>query len=105
MVTKIPGALRQQVWIEFCGTEYFKHKCYIRWCKNLMTPFTFEVGHNIPESKGGSTEICNLRPICSSCNKSMSNTYTIDEFSRLSSSAESTKCFEAFRFKRTDPGT
>lgn len=97
---KIPSALRQQVWIEFCGSEHFKHKCFVTWCKNMITPFTFEVGHNIPESKGGSSDISNLRPICSSCNKSMSNNYTIDEFSRLS--APRTKCFpdfEVFRFK------
>ena len=27
--------------------------------------FNFQVGHNIPESKGGATVIENLRPICS----------------------------------------
>lgn len=100
---KIPSALRQQVWLEFCGSEHFKQKCFVKWCKNIITPFTFEVGHNIPESKGGSTDISNLRPICSSCNKSMSNNYTIDEFSMLYSRVtEPKKCFpdfEVFRFK------
>ena len=46
------------------GDKHFKHKCYV-------TPFTFEVGHNIPESKGG-------------------DSYTIDEFSQRTS--------ECFRF-------
>jgi len=53
------------------------------WCENILTPFTFEVGHNIPESKGGTTNIDNLRPICSKCNKSMGSQYSIDEFSKL----------------------
>jgi len=49
-----------------------------------MSPFSFEVGHNKPESRGGVTELSNLRPICSNCNRSMSDNYTIDEFSALS---------------------
>lgn len=103
--TKIPSALRQQVWLEYCGSEHFKHKCLVTWCKNMITPFTFEVGHNIPESKGGTTDIFNLRPICSSCNKSMGNIYTIDEFSMMYKGTEvplkTKKCFpdfEVFRF-------
>jgi 5-methylcytosine-specific restriction endonuclease McrA len=46
-----------------------------------MTPFDFETGHNIPESKGGETKLDNLRAICSQCSKSMANRYTLDEFS------------------------
>jgi 5-methylcytosine-specific restriction endonuclease McrA len=80
----IPLALRQQVWIAHCGDTWFKRKCLVTWCENVMTPFTFEVGHNVPESKGGPTEIANLRPICHKCNRSMGDEYTIDEFSRLS---------------------
>jgi 5-methylcytosine-specific restriction endonuclease McrA len=96
MKKKIPNAIRQQVWIAHCG-EVFRHKCKVLWCENIITPFTFETGHNIPESKGGSTDIDNLRPICSNCNKSMGNTYTIDEFSEMSK--RSTKLWECFRFK------
>ena len=94
---KIPKALREQVWITYCG-KTFEKKCVIRWCENSMTPFTFEVGHNIPESKGGTLNIENLRPICSKCNKSMGNTYTIDEFSSLST--RSYKVFECFKFSK-----
>lgn len=75
----IPKALKEQVWIKYNG-EKFSKKCYISWCKNKVTVFNFECGHNIPFSKGGSTTIDNLLPICSSCNKSMSNNYTIDEW-------------------------
>ena len=81
---KIPLALREQVWILYLGDRQFKHKCNVKWCENMISPFNFEVGHNIPESKGGATNIDNLRPICSKCNKSMGNTYSIDEFSELS---------------------
>lgn len=79
----IPKALREQVWIKYNSANY-NGKCYIQWCSNVITPFSFEVGHNIPESKGGTLDIDNLRPICGSCNRSMGNRYTIDEFSVLS---------------------
>ena len=87
MKAKIPGALREQVWLLQCGDRLFKHKCLVTWCENIITPFSFEVGHNIPESKGGTLNIDNLRPICAKCNRSMSDHYTIDEFSRLSKRA------------------
>lgn len=96
MKTKIPLALREQVWMVFCG-ERFKHKCLVTWCQNIMTPFNFHVGHNEPESKGGSTDISNLRPICAKCNTSMGDDYTIDEFSRLSRA--SSHLWECFRLK------
>jgi len=79
----IPKALREQVWITHAGRA-FEHKCHIPWCQNTMTVFDFHVGHDIPESVGGATEIHNLRPICSRCNLSMGSQYTITEWSRLS---------------------
>jgi 5-methylcytosine-specific restriction endonuclease McrA len=92
----IPGALREQVWILYCGDKYFKHKCHVTWCENIMTPFMFEVGHNVPESKGGTLDIDNLRPICAKCNRSMGDHYTIDEFSRLSK--RTSNLWECFKF-------
>lgn len=82
----IPKALRQQVWVKYNG-HVFDAKCHIKWCENMLTPFNFEAGHNIPDSKGGPTTIENLLPICSSCNRSMSNNYTIDEFNQLGTGA------------------
>ena len=79
---KIPKALREQVWLKFNGRVY-DAKCNVRWCKNKVDVFNYEVGHNIPESKGGPTVLENLRPLCSRCNKSMSNDYTIDQFNTL----------------------
>ena len=79
----IPGAIREACWITYNGNK-FESKCNVSWCKNIITPFTYQVGHNVPESKGGGLEISNLRPICIKCNLSMGNRYTIDEFSALS---------------------
>lgn len=76
---RIPKALRQQVWIEYFG-KTFEHSCYVSWCKNMISVFTFHVGHDIPESKGGGLEINNLKPICAQCNLSMSDDYTIKEW-------------------------
>lgn len=78
----VPKALREQVWIKYIGKRY-NSKCYIRWCENEIDVFNFQIGHNIPESKGGTLVLENLRPICSRCNLSMSNSYTIDEWQQL----------------------
>ena len=77
---KIPKALREQVWIHHNG-KLFVSKCKIPWCQNQINAFDFQCGHNIPESKGGTTTLENLIPICSRCNTSMGNSYTIDEWS------------------------
>ena len=79
----IPKALREQVWCERFGRA-FVHKCSTRWCSNSITVFDFQIGHNIPESKGGTLSIANLIPLCSRCNLSMSNTYSFTEWERLS---------------------
>ena len=42
-----------------------------------MDAFNFHVGHDIPESKGGTLDLFNLYPICAKCNQSMSDKYTI----------------------------
>ena len=75
----IPKALREQVWLKIFG-ESFKHKCYVSWCTNEINVFDFHVGHDKPESKGGSLDVDNLKPICARCNLSMSNNYTIQEW-------------------------
>ena len=75
----IPKALREQVWLKTIGKKY-EHECYIPWCKNKMTVFDFHVGHNKPESQGGTLDIDNLEAICARCNLSMSDNYTIDEW-------------------------
>jgi len=89
----VPKALREQVWLKKFG-KVFEHKCSVTWCENILTPFKFEAGHIIPESKGGPTNIQNLLPICGSCNKSMGNRFSIKEFSDM----YNREPFECFRF-------
>jgi 5-methylcytosine-specific restriction endonuclease McrA len=79
---KITGALREAVWIKTMGRT-FEAKCPVVWCPNTITAFDFQAGHNIPESKGGSTTLPNLIAICARCNFSMGNQYTIDEWNAM----------------------
>ena len=79
---KIPVALREAVWITRCG-RVFEHKCLTSWCPNTITAFDFQSGHNIPESKGGKTCVENLYPLCVSCNVSMGDRYTFDEWTAM----------------------
>jgi len=80
---KIGKALREQVWLRYMGKVY-EGKCTTRWCQNVMNVTNFQCGHNVPESKGGATNLDNLVPICNSCNLSMSNKYTFDEWNARS---------------------
>jgi 5-methylcytosine-specific restriction endonuclease McrA len=75
----IPKALREQVWLVKVG-RVFEAKCKVVWCTNKMTVFDYQCGHNVPESKGGATTLDNIVPICSRCNVSMGNQYSIDEW-------------------------
>ena len=77
----ISKKLREEVWLKHFG-KTFSSKCPIQWCTREISVFSFEAGHNIPESKGGRTTIDNLIPICGDCNRSMGDRFTIDEFSK-----------------------
>lgn len=79
---KIPKALREQIWIHHFG-KVFEVKCPIVWCKNKITVFEYHMGHNLPEAHGGKADFNNLLPICSRCNTSMSDDYTIDEWNEI----------------------
>jgi hypothetical protein len=81
MKKPINAALRQQVWIKHKG-KIFESICSVSWCKNQINVFNFQCGHNVPESKGGATNINNLYPICVHCNQSMGDRYTIDEWNK-----------------------
>ena len=78
----IPKRIRELVWTTN-NSETFSTKCFVTWCENKINVFNFQVGHDIPESKGGTLDIDNLKPICSNCNLSMSNKYTITEWCKL----------------------
>ena len=90
----IPKAIREQVWLQTFGKLYEK-ECYIHWCKNIITVFDFHVGHDIPESKGGTLDIDNLKPICARCNQSMANNYSIKEWQNLTKKNKR-KCISCF---------
>lgn len=82
--TKIPAALREQVWMHNVGSK-FKTKCFVSWCKNDITVFDFQCGHKHAESNGGTTTLNNLIPLCSRCNLSM-GTMHLDDWEKLGSS-------------------
>ena len=87
----IPKAVREQCWLHVFGKKY-EHTCYIPWCKNVISVFDFHVGHDEPESKGGSLDISNLKPICARCNHSMSNNYSIQEWMKLTRPQKQIPC-------------
>ena len=80
--TNIPKKLREEVWNHYNKGLYCA-KCHVPWCTRDIDVFNFHVGHDIPESKGGSTDIINLKPICSNCNLSMGYKFSITEWSKL----------------------
>jgi hypothetical protein len=80
--SNLPKRIREVVWTTY-NKETYSSKCYVPWCENIINVFNYQVGHDIPESKGGTYDIDNLRPICSNCNLSMGNKWTIQEWSKL----------------------
>ncbi len=70
--TKISVTLKRKVWHKWIGIQIGQTKCLC--CKITdIEQFNFSCGHVIPESKGGTLDVENLRPICTSCNSSMGN--------------------------------
>ena len=69
----IPKAVKNSVWntyIESNDPNKLIGKCFVG-CGCEITIANFELGHVKAYSKGGSDKVENLRPICSTCNKSM----------------------------------
>jgi len=73
----IPKHIRDLVWNHYIGCDIPKHRCLC--CKKIIIESrNFHVGHVLSENNGGTLEIGNLRPICSSCNLSMGTENMID---------------------------
>jgi hypothetical protein len=67
---KIPAVMREKVWRHWIGPTKGETECPC--CEtNIITPFRFECAHVDPESSGGKSNLENLRPCCSYCNRSM----------------------------------
>lgn len=80
MSEKIPATVRNSVWIKYIGNDKGLSKCFCCGYQDIDRG-NYECGHVISRSKGGSTNINNLRPICSLCNKSM-GTQNMFEFQK-----------------------
>lgn len=73
----IPKKVKTDVWNTYIGAEINKHRCLC--CKKTLISNTdFDVGHVVSEAGGGTLEIGNLRPICSSCNHAMGTRNMVD---------------------------
>jgi hypothetical protein len=71
--TNLPHVVRERVWNHYVGSSKGETSCFC--CeKNIITPFKFECAHIVADSKGGSSNIDNLLPCCSQCNRSMGST-------------------------------
>jgi hypothetical protein len=69
-ITSMPKTLKQQVWDKRFGADAGTGKCYC--CKyTTIRMDDFQAGHVTARSKGGSTTIDNLEPICARCNNDM----------------------------------
>lgn len=66
----IPKSIKTLVWNKHIGPDVATAKCVS--CRDAPISIrSFHCGHVIAESKGGDTNIANLRPICGDCNGSM----------------------------------
>jgi len=78
----IGNGLRQFVWKLFMGENIAIGKCMCCGQNDISIQNTSaECGHIISRKNGGQSVFQNLRPICSSCNRSMSST-NMDEYMR-----------------------
>lgn len=65
----IPKTVKDNLWDQHFGKEAGIGKCYC--CNAEINSKKFDCGHIISVADGGTNNIDNLKPICSTCNKSM----------------------------------
>ena len=73
----IPKTVKDNVWNTCIGKEKGLGECYC--CGNQIDSKCFDCGHIISVANGGKDIVENLKPICSTCNKSM-GTENLEEF-------------------------
>lgn len=76
----IPKAVKDKVWDEYVGVKNGTGPCYC--CKGIIDSKNFDCGHIIAAAEGGENIVENLRPLCSTCNKSMGK-QNMEEFIRM----------------------
>lgn len=74
----IPVALRKAVWNTYIGENFGMGYCFAG-CRGIISQMNFACGHVISEKDGGKLILQNLRPVCTTCNSSMS-TQNMTEF-------------------------
>jgi hypothetical protein len=82
---KIPSNVREIVWKNYLsdtGQTSNEIKCPVSICNKIIDGFNFECGHIMSEKNNGKIALTNLRPICSSCNKSMGSR-NWDDFEKM----------------------
>lgn len=75
----IPKAIKNILGINNFGKDKSLGKCYV--CEKEIHITEFEAGHILAVSKGGSNDISNLKPVCTTCNKS-AGTDNLDDFKK-----------------------
>jgi hypothetical protein len=76
--TSVPGKVRCDSWNRHVGSDKGEVLCLC--CRETtITALNFEAGHVLSVANGGTTDVDNIRPICSGCNKSMSTT-SMDQY-------------------------
>jgi 5-methylcytosine-specific restriction endonuclease McrA len=73
----IPKTVKDTLWDDTFSSNAGEGKCYV--CSNVINSKKFDCGHIIAVANGGTNDISNLKPICSTCNKSM-GTKNLEEF-------------------------
>ena len=67
----IPKAVKDKLWDNNFGHDAGIGKCYC--CQKEINSKKFDCGHIVSVAHGGTNNIDNLKPVCSTCNKSMGN--------------------------------
>lgn len=65
----IPKSVKDKLWDDTFGASKGEAECYV--CNTIINSKKFDCGHIISVKNGGSDSLDNLKPICSTCNKSM----------------------------------